>query len=510
MNRPERAPADVLQLAFDRVLSGEETAQAETPAEATEARVVALASAKAEAEVARASREEPKSRRGPQPHGRRGLDLDSLPQERVVIDPEEVIEAKGEGYECIGVELGRRLAYRPGGFVVLVFERPKYRPRAPEPKNDGEERTDVLIAPLPDSVWPAWMADPSAVAHHIIAKYSDCLPLHRQETISAREGFRIPRSTQCGWLGEAHRLCYRVVDSMLDEARRTAFCIATDATGAPVRAARKNDWWHVFVLLADRDHVIFRHAKEHTSATARAILAGYRGHLLADAATIFDTLYESGDIIEVACWFHLRRYFWRGIATEPDRAYEALSLIARLFEIDRGCRPLPLAERTRQRAARSRPVLTLLDAWIERHRDGVDARGPIAAAITYYSNQRIALQRFLEDGRLRLDNNLSEQALRHLVLGRRNWTHFANETGLAWYTTFRSLIASCALHDLNPADYLEQLLRLAPHWPVTRTLELSPKYWTRTVAGLDGRQKAILVRPWELGSRTATRSVRAA
>jgi len=116
----------------------------------------------------------------------------------------------------------------------------------------------------------------------------------------------------------------------------------------------------------------------------------------------------------------------------------------------------------------------------------------------YYLNQRTALRQFLKDGRLRLDNNRSEQALRHLVVGRANWTFFANEAGLSWYASFRSLIASSALHGLNAQTYLGEVLRLAPHWPVNRVLELAPKYWVSTRAGLGDRHRAILRPPWEV------------
>ncbi len=153
------------------------------------------------------------------------------------------------------------------------------------------------------------------------------------------------------------------------------------------------------------------------------------------------------------------------------------------------------------RAARASPVLDALDRWVAQHRDQVDPRGRIRAAITYYDNQRQALRQFLEDGRLPIHNNASERALRNLVLGRSNWIYFGNETGLKWYTVFRSLMASCPLHGLNPQLYLEQVLRLAPHWPVTRILELSPKYWRRTLELLNERQRAILGRPWELESQ---------
>jgi hypothetical protein len=228
----------------------------------------------------------------------------------------------------------------------------------------------------------------------------------------------------------------------------------------------------------------------------QAMLRGYRGHLLSDAAAVYDTLHRDG-AIEVCCWFHQRRYFWRGLASDPQRALEALSLIAKLFEIQRDCQGLPLPEYTAQRAARSEPVLEVFEEWIARNRDKVDPRGPLDQGIGYYENQREALRQFLSDGRLRLDNSISEQQLRNVVLGRHNWMFFANETGLKWYTTFRSLIASCVLHDINAHEYLEQVLRLAPHWPVSRVLELSPKYWKATVARLDDRQRRILVPPWE-------------
>ena len=501
VNRAERAPESALQLALGRVLIEESSAQQANPPDVSEDRaqgVVDLAEVIKRKKKA-AEDAPPKPPRKPAPHGRRKLDTSGLPVETIIIDADEML-AHPERYEIIGEDLGTRLAYRPATYIVLQLVRHKsvLRPEFAEEQGDAPK---VLIAPLPLGVWPHFMADPSAIGRHIVAKYDDLLPLNRQQKISAREGFVIPRSTQCDWLKAAYSVLYRISDAMLDDARAHAFCIATDATSAPVRAPGQNINWHMFVLLSDRDHVIFRPSREHTSEAVKGLLQGFKGHVLADAATVFDQLYVTGDIIEVACWFHLRRYFWRGIATEPERAYEALALISQIFEIDRKCRELPRDEKTKERARLARPILALLDAWVARHRDSIDTRGPVAQAMGYYLNQRTALHRFLEDGRLRLDNNLSEQALRHLVLGRANWTFFANESGIQWYAVFRTLIASCALHGLNSQTYLEQVLRLAPHWPVTRMLELSPKCWTRTLAQLTPEQKKILIPPWELSSR---------
>lgn len=434
--------------------------------------------------------------------------MTNLPVETIHVDPDEVRVAGGRGFVCIGSDAAERIAFKPAQYVRLRIVRRKYVPAeqeaaTPSQVDEAAEAKAVLIAPLPDNLWPRTMADPSAIAHIIVSKYDDILPLHRQERISHRNGFVLPRSTQCGWLGAGYSVYYRIVDAMFDEAKAGAFCIATDATSAPVRARGECAKWTIFVFIADRDHVVFRYADENTSAVVAKLLDGFRGNLLADAAPVYDTLYRGGEVIEHVCWFHCRRYFWKALESEREPAMEALAIIGKLFEADRGCREIEMPERTAARAEATRPVLALFDKWIDAHRDRVDPSGRLDKAIGYYDNQREALHRFLADGRIRLDNNISEAELRNVVLGLNNWTFFANETGLKWYTTFRSLIASCRLHGLNPQDYLEQVLRLGPHWPITRMLELSPKYWAKTIAGLDDRHRALLVRPWELADAAA-------
>ena len=534
-NQPERVPAQDLQLAFARVLESlrdtsaandmRAIGDAETPPEPAASGDTQVADEPAKPGEGSAPPEKTKGRwkKRRHAHGRRRLDLTNLPVETLTIDPEEVRKSGGKGWKHIGDEVAERIAFKPGSYIRLRIVRRKWaRIETAIASGDGGTTTDVeapaaaaeipatalprvIVAPLPEGVWSHGMADPSAIAQVVESKYDDSQPLHRHERISIRQGFALPRSTQCGWLGAAYDVSYRVVDAMFEEAKARAFCIATDATGAPVRPRNKGpcEDWHVFVFIADRDHVVFRYAQEHSGPTIESFLKGFQGYLLADAAPIYDVLYRDHDILEVCCWFHARRYFWRALESDRERALEALALIGKLFEVERSCRDVPMPGRTQERAEKAAPVLALFDAWIERHREHVDPRGPLDTAIGYYENQRDALRRFLEDGRLRLDNNISEGALRNLVLGRHNWNWFANETGLRWYTTFRSLIASCALHGLNAQDYLEQLLRLAPHWPVTRVLELAPKYWARTLARLDDHQRAILVRPWELGNTKA-------
>ena len=539
-NHPERAPRDQLQLAFERVL---ETLGAARPANDDEADGdEAAAASDTRGGTAGGAGRPPRVKRR-DPHGRRDFDLTNLAVIEQRVEPEEVTAAGGVGFKLIGEEISERVARRPAEWVRFRLVRPKYAATGAvtestttdvasstdtdraegegestawvQPASDGGTR--IVIAPLPPGIWPNVMGDPSAIAHVIVAKYGDLLPLNRQQTIAARDGFTLPKSTQCGWLKMAHAFCAPVVDAMLDDSRRHAHVIATDATGASVLPARidageqtvqlwpverrRCESWHVFVFIADRDHIVFRYDREHTGAVFAKLLDGYHGNLLADAASVFDVLYRDHGMTEHGCWFHCRRPFYRALETDRPRALEALSLIGKLFEIDRELREqkLDLLTFTRLRAERAGPILKLLDDWIALNRDRVDPRSPLDAAIGYYENQRAALRRFLDDGRISLHNNESEGALRHLVLGLSNWVFFANETGISWYTTFRSLIASCILHRLNPEIYLEQLLRLVPHWPKHRVLELAPKCWATTVSKLDAEWRAILARPWEPG-----------
>ena len=483
-NHPERVPPNQLQLAFERILEG--VADLEQRSEL----MAAVGHDRGSSQ-----QDDSKKKRKKTNGGRRNLNLENLPVEEIRIDPDDVVAAGAEGFVALGEEVSERIAFRPGMLLRLRIVRTKWMRK--DPSQDSLQ--PITTAELPESVWPDFMADPSVIAQIIVAKYDDSLPLHRQELITARNGFAIPRSTQCGWLKEAHAYCARVADAMMADAVASAFCIATDATGAPVRGPgrSKRENWQMFVFIADGDHVVFRYAESGTAAAVASMLDGFCGYVLADAAKIFDSLFTKMGMTEVACWFHLRRYFYKAIGSDPQRAYEALSLISKLFKINRQCMKLAEPERTRERSKRAQPVLRTIDQWVEDNRDQADPRGPLDKAIGYYTNQRKALHRFRDEGRLRLDNNLSEQALRKLVVGRNNYGGFENETGLKWYAAFRTLIASCALHKLNPQDYLQKLLRLTPHWPVNRVLELAPKYWNSTLGKLSERQRVIIEPPWQ-------------
>lgn len=494
-NQPERVPKNQLQLAFEEVLASIQDSAERKALEDAVANNEADGGANTSSNDSATEGQSKNKKKGS--GGRRKLELSKLDVERVVIDPDEVVACNGEGFELLGTETSNRVAFRPAAYFRLQIERRKWARRVPQTE-EAPEGTEVLVGLPPPSVWPYYMADPSAIGRGIVAKYDDLLPKHRQQKISRRHGFEVPRSTLCGWMKEAHANLHHIVDAMFNEAKTTAYCIGTDATSAPVRGPGRGSLepWQVFVFIADQDHVVFRYAPSGTSAAVSTMLEGYRGCVVADAAPIFDILYRDGEMIEVACWSHMRRYFWKALGSHAGVAMQFLALISKLFLIARWSQSIPLPERTEARAARARPILAAIDALVKAHDHEEDARSPLAKAIGYYKNQRAALHRFLEDGRLPLHNNASESSLRNLVLGRHNWMFFENETGLKWYVTFRSLLASCHLHDLNPQEYLQDVLRLVPHWPKSRVIELAPKHWRATKEGLSEEQRAIITPPW--------------
>jgi hypothetical protein len=329
-----------------------------------------------------------------------------------------------------------------------------------------------------------------------VSKFGYMLPLNRQETMTRYAGFELPRSSQCDWLMTGEALLEPITLAMHKDSIDESYCIATDATGAPVRVSGGRAFHSVFVFVGDTGHITFRHARHHTSESISRFLDGFRGYLLSDASSIYDALHAMG-VVAVYCWVHLRRYFWRATLTEVELAHEALAFIQKLFIVGRQAKQLPPGKRGEFRRAHAAPIDEAFDLWAKEAADRCEPKGRIRAGLTYYENQREGLHRFLEDERLELDNNVSERQLRNLVQGLYNYQHFETVAGLQMYCTYRSLISSAILHRLNPHDYLEEVLRLVRHWPKERMLELAPKNWRGTVEKLDDRQRRIIKPPWK-------------
>lgn len=428
------------------------------------------------------------------PTGRRDLRTYPIPEERIeLLDPE--LEGKAER---IGFEETVVLGWRKGGPVRFLQARAKYRTTS----DDGT--VSIVTVALPKRTFGRSLAAPSLLAKILTDKYSDGLPLYRQEERFEREGLPLDRGTMCRWAEDCGMTAGGVVLAMRQEALETAFCIATDATGVAVQPEPSKTGerqpchkGHFFVLLADRDHVLFEYMPRETSAAVAEMLRGYSGYVQADAKSVYDILFrqpegeDAEERQEVGCWAHCRRKFYEAAITKSPGSREALFRIHQLFKNEEQWAGLPPAKRKALRLQFTKPLVDDFFAWAEVEYALVkDQRGLVRTAFGYAVRQREALSRFLDDGRLRLDNNGSERELRRIAIGRKAWLFVGSDDHAQAAANLFSLIASCKLHRLEPEAYLRELFRVLAHWPSDRYLELAPKYWAATRARLDPAELA--------------------
>lgn len=426
------------------------------------------------------------------PTGRKPLP-EHLPRIHVEVIPPEVQRLGLEAFERIGEDSSEVVEHRPSSLVVVHTVRPKFVPKqkleqmAAEPVPPGTPEhvavssTPVLQAPALELPVARSLCGPGLLADTLVRRWQDHLPLHRLERIYGRQGLELPRSTVCDWHAGAALLVKPLIEAMWKDALTHSAYLCMDATGVLVQELEKCRRAHFFVVVAPQRHVLFGYQPQHDSAAVDALLKGYKGFLVADAHAVYDHLYRQGDVIEVGCWAHARRYWFKALDTDGARARQGLGLIQALFKLERQYATAPPEEKLRRRQVEAKPVVEAFFRYCDEEELKVVDETPIAKAIGYARNQRQALSRFLSDGRLPIHNNHSENALRREALGRKNWLFLGSDEGGVINATFVTLLASCQLHGLEPLGYLRDLLCLLPGWPVQRVLELAPANWATTV-----------------------------
>jgi transposase len=433
---------------------------------------------------------EPRRRR----RGRRKLP-EALPRVEVEVLPPEVLLEGLSNFERIGEVVSETVERRPGAMVVARVVRPKYvRKSDPTAESieaqladETPEAPTVMIAPPPDKPIERGLAGPGLLAHTIVLRWGDHMPANRQEAIHAREGLPLSRKTICSWHLQLADLVEPLVDAMMADAFLSPY-VCVDATGVLVQAPEQCQRAHFWVLVAPGRHVLYRFSEKHDIEAVDRLLAGYEGYLVSDAATVYDHLYRDGAVVEVACWAHCRRYFFKALGTEPELARHALGLIRKLFKIEEKLADESRKRRESVRRKLSAPIVDDFFAWCEKQAEVALDGSPIAAALNYAINQKAALRRFLDDGRLPLHNNISERALRREAVGRKNWLFVGSDDGARANTLFVSLLASCQMHGIEPLGYLRDLLCLLPSWPRPRVLELAPASWQETLKQPEAQQ----------------------
>jgi transposase len=398
---------------------------------------------------------------------------EQLPRVIIEVLPPEVQQQGLAAFDRIGEDSSETLERRVASTVVVRSVRGKYVPKQPT------SSTVLQAAPLELPI-PRGLAGPNLLADTIVRRFQDHLPLHRQEQMFDREGLGLSKQTIGHWHAQVAELVSSLVDTMWKDARVSSPYLCMDATGVLVQDAEQCRRAHFFVVVSPERHVLFGYTKKHNGKAVDSLLGDYRGPLVVDAHSVYEHLFEEKRATEVACWAHTRRYFFKAMLTDEPRARQGLDLIQRLFQLEREYATAPPDLKLQRRQQLARPIVERFFAWRdEAALTALDAT-PIAKALSYAGNQREALLRFLEDGRLPIHNNSSENALRREAVGRKNWLFVGSDEGGHVNARLVTLLASCAMHGLEPLGYLRDLLIVLPGWNQTKLLELAPLNWKAT------------------------------
>ena len=397
-----------------------------------------------------------------------------LPREDVVHDSACTCPACGGTLRRLGEDVSEMLEYVPGRYKVVRHVRPKFSCAACQ---------KIVQASAPSRPIARGLAGPGFLAHVLVSKYADHLPLYRQSQIYAREGLDLDRSTLADWVGGASELLEPLVRS-LGRYVMSATKLHGDDTPVPVlcpgRGTTKQGrlWTYVRddrpAASTEPPAVLFRYSPDRKGERPKAHLTRFTGVLQADAYAGFERLYGER-IQEAACWAHVRRKFYDiHVAHASPIAAEALDRIGRLYGIEAEIRGRPPDERAEVRQARAGPELEALHAWLHTIVAKLSKKSELALAIRYALSRWNALTRYRDDGRLEIDNNAAERALRAVALGRKNWLFAGSDDGGERAAAIYSLLGTAKLNDLDPEAYLRYVLeRIADH-PINRIEELLP------------------------------------
>lgn len=389
-------------------------------------------------------------------------------------DEEKVCGEDGTALERIGEEVSEQLEFIPAKLRVLRHVRPKYAcPTC---------RMGIHTAPLPPQPIPKSLASPTLLAHVAVSKYADGLPLYRQETMFQRLGIDLPRSSLAHWMVKTGELVQPLVNLLRDDLLASGF-VQCDETRyqvlkEPGKAATSQSY--LWVQLAPEPGVVlYDYDASRSAEVPKRLLAGFEGFLQTDGYEGYGAIGQEPSITHVGCWAHARRKFDEALKAQrssakkkrslkESKALQGLAFIQKLYKIERQIREKPPDEIHRIRQERSRPVMEKLRGWLTEAIPRVPPQSLTGKALAYLDGQWPKLIRVLEDGRLPLDTNRVENAIRPFVVGRKNWLFADTVRGAQASANLYSLIETAKVNGVEPFAYLRYVFA---ELPVATTLE---------------------------------------
>jgi transposase len=419
----------------------------------------------------------PVKKNGQSGHGRRRLIPNDFPRVVQTIElpaKECFCDYCGKKLTPFGEERSHELDLEPEKLFVRTFVRPKLACRPCQ--------GCVKIAAPPPRIIEKGMAGPGLLAAVVISKYADHLPLYRQEQIFARHGLQLSRSTMCDWIRQICDALEPLYKAMRRDVVKSE-TLNSDDTPMPVLEpglgkTRQARFW-TYRGDEKHRHTVYEYTPDRKQDHVEKFLKNYEGYLQGDAYAGYKNVEtgSDGEIVLVGCWAHARRYFFDAKETDKERAMSAMGYIRRLYEIEWQAdeKELHVNSRKELRQKYSLPILESFKQWLDAQMLQILPKSPIGEAITYALGQWPTLVRYTEDGRIPIDNNSAERAIKPIVIGRKNYLFMGSDEGGRRAAILYSLIESCRMNDVEPWEYFKFLMQWVPVWP-KNILTLSPYY----------------------------------
>jgi transposase len=353
--------------------------------------------------------------------------------------------------------------------------RPKYACR--------DCKDGVSAAPLPPRPIPGGIAGPGLVTEVIVSKFGDHLPLYRLEDILTRYGVYISRSTLSSWVKATAELLWPLYDLQRQLVLQSSVMWTDDIPITVLGGPQGSFQGHFWTYIADRErpYSVYDFTTSDRRDGPAQFLQGYSGYLHADAYAGYDGIFldERSGVIEVACWAHARRRFFDAVRSYPREAHQVLEWIRQLYDIEDQAHDWSVDARQKLRAAEANPVLEKLETYLAELTSKALPKSSLYQAVSYARNQWEALRRYPEDGRLTIDNNVSERTLRHQAIGRKNWLFLGSEAAGPRAAVLYTILAGAKRHRIEPWVYVRDLL-LRLNADDLRLEEMLPDRWAAT------------------------------
>lgn len=407
----------------------------------------------------------------------------SVPREDIIVNaPNKCRDCGEEDLRKIGEDVSEVLEYVPASFKVLRYIRPRLVCKKCEAMNQAY--------PVSKGI-DKGKAGFGLLAHIMVQKYCNHLPLYRQSAIYERESsIIIPRSTMSGWL----RQCCVLLNPLVEELRRTIFrADKLHADDTPIKVldfgGTKTKTGRIWVYVLDKrpcgdktpPAVCYYYTPDRKGERPESHLKNFKGVLQADAYAGYNGVYITEDhpdrkVYEACCWAHLRRKFYEiTVASDNTKiAHEVIEQIRKLYEIETKIRGKPPPERLKARQKHSKKLVTELFDGFKKVLGKLSQKGATAKAVNYALNNEQAFKRFLDDGKIEIDNNAAERALRSVAVGRKNWLFAGSDKGGEVAANIYSLIETAKLNDINPWLYLKKVLSVIQDHNSQKLVELLP------------------------------------